>query len=111
MNNFPFHVLNPSLGDSTCSLRRLSINDLSASYVSWLNEPEVTKHSECRFTAHTFQTVGEHISRLFRLDNYELLLGIFIEHGSRYFASVKTWPISQHHNHADVGIMIGDQTF
>lgn len=41
----------------TISLRRLSESDVSAEYLKWMNDPEITKFTESRFLTHSQESL------------------------------------------------------
>jgi len=82
---------------------RASISD---EYLSWLRDPEVVRFSNQRFRTHT------HSSSLAYVDSFcgstNLFLGILQNETKRLVGTITAYR-SQHHQIADMGILIGDR--
>ena len=95
---------------SAIHLKRLTTEDVSAEYVSWLNDQAVNKYLECRFIEHTVQSVKKYINSLNREDSDELIFGIYRNLDSKHIGNIKIGPINRHHQHAAIGLVIGDKS-
>lgn len=89
-------------------LRRLRRADVSSAYVGWLNDADVTRFLESRFSPHSEESTAAYVSKL-EGDPNNVLLGIFLLDGARHIGNIKVGPIDRHHLCASVGIVIGDK--
>ena len=91
-------------------LRRLVAEDVSPEYVSWLNDESVNKFLECRFAKHTYESVKRYIQGLSEEGSDEMIFGIYRNQDSKHIGNIKLGPINKHHQHAVIGLLIGDKT-
>ena len=92
-------------------LKRLVVEDVSDEYVSWLNDDSINKYLECRFVDHTLESVKKYIQCLSKEGSDELIFGIYRDQDSKHIGNIKLGPINSHHQHAAVGLVIGDKNF
>ena len=90
-------------------LRPLEMDDVSKSYVGWLNDPEVNGFLESRFLKQTKTTVKKYVSAIKKDKNY-LFLAIVIKDGGKHIGNIKLGPINKVHGFAEIGILIGDKS-
>lgn len=81
-------------------IRKLTQDDVTPAYVSWLNDPVVTRYMECRWRTHSLQ------SERLALASDPHYFGIF---APEHIGNINYNP---HHFHpiASIGIMIGDKS-
>ena len=94
-----------SFGDSG-TLRVLKEADVTETYVEWLNDYEVVKFTEQRFSNHDLRTVQAFVRQKFVSEN-DYLFGIFWD-GS-HIGNIKLGPIDWHHLTADVSYFLGSK--
>lgn len=87
-------------------LRCLKESDANQTYCDWLNNPVVNQYLESRFTHHTVDSIASFISEV-NASPADLLLGLFRD--QHHIGNIKIGPINDHHLHAPIGLMIGDQ--
>ena len=89
-------------------LRVLRLNDVSDSYVEWLNDYEVTKFTEQKYFIHTVESIKTFVRQK---DNSEgdLLFGIFFD--GTHIGNIKLGPIRFEHMSAKVSYFIGEKKF
>ena len=90
-------------------LKRLCLEDVSTKYVAWLNDSEINRYLECRFVEHTQESVEEYIKNLSKKGSNELIYGIYTKDDSRHIGNIKLGPINRHHQHAAMGLFIGEK--
>lgn len=90
------------------TLRPLERASVTEAYCSWLNDPEVTRHLECRFQSHTPESVREYVGRL-QDDTDNFLFAIFLKEGERHIGNIKLGPVNWTHHFAEVGLLIGEK--
>ena len=93
------------LGD-TGILRVLKESDVTEKYVQWLNDYEVVKFTEQRFSKHDLGTVQAFVRQKFVSDN-DYLFGIFWN--GCHIGNIKLGPIDWHHLTADVSYFLGSK--
>ena len=90
------------------SLFLLDESLVEQAYVEWLNDPEVNRYLESRFTEQTLAG-----ARLFaatmRAHDDVLFLGIRDERLGRHVGNIKLGPIDRRHGLGEIGLMIGDR--
>lgn len=82
---------------------------VTSSYVSWLNDPQVSRYLESRFSSHTLESTAEFVRTCLESDK-NLFLGIrYRTLGGRHVGNIKLGPIDRHHGLGEVGILIGER--
>lgn len=89
------------------TLRPITIQDVTPSYVGWLRDPEVNQYLETRFTEQTLETVATFVKRMLASAD-EFLFAICVD--SRHVGNIKVGPIKTHHGVADVSLFVGDRS-
>ena len=91
-------------------LRPLEMDDVSKSYVGWLNDPEVNGFLESRFLKQTKTTVKKYVSAIKKDKNY-LFLAIVIKDGGKHIGNIKLGPINKVHGFAEIGSSFPEHDF
>jgi len=86
-------------------VRQFCQTDITAEYLSWLNDPNVTRFSNQRFYSHTRQSANAYFTSFIGNDN--LFLSI-LNATTGHAIGTMTAYINGHHNTADLGLLIGD---
>jgi RimJ/RimL family protein N-acetyltransferase len=81
--------------------------DITEVYLSWLNDPEVTRFSNQRFRRHDRACCERYLASFQGSDN--LLLSIRRRDSGQAIGTMTLY-YSPHHGTADVGILIGERT-
>ena len=92
-------------------LKRLVPEDVTDRYVSWLNDTNVNKFLECRFTIHSKESVKNYIRKLNQEESNELIYGIYRNEDSDHIGNIKIGPINHVHQHATIGLIIGEKRY
>jgi len=90
------------------TLKILVEENVSDSYVGWLNDYEVTKYTEQNYYKHTFDTVRNFVNQKYYSHN-DLLFGIFFK--GIHVGNIKLGPIKFEHMSADISYFIGEKNF
>lgn len=88
---------------------RLSLfteSNITNDYLSWLNDPDVTRFSNQRFMRHTRQSSLNYLKTFYNTKN--IFLAIYLKDEERYIGTVTVYVTDPHHT-ADIGIMIGNK--
>lgn len=96
--------------DGDIKLKHLTGNDASDAYVNWLNDPDVNKFLEVRFSKRDYNSVKNFILSCNKSEN-NALFGIFKVSGigEVHVGNIKLGSINFFHKYADIGLMIGDK--
>lgn len=87
-------------------LRVFRREDITPSYVSWLNDPVVTRYSNQRFFVHTEQSCRAYLESFAGTPNR--FLSVVRMEDMRAIGTMTAY-VSVHHETVDIGIMIGDR--
>lgn len=77
-------------------------------YVSWLNDPEVNRFLESRYTTHTMASTRDFVAAMLASPD-NLFLGIRSRALGRHVGNIKIGPINTRHATGEVGILVGDK--
>ncbi len=89
-------------------LRSITKEDATPRYVSWLNDPEVNKHSDYRKRDHTIEDIKAYIDKIQNNPNAELF-SIRLKENNEHIGNIKLEPIDRFHERAIIGLMIGEK--
>lgn len=89
-------------------LRLISLEDVTERYLEWLNDPEVNRYLETRFTEQTLESIRAFVSEKISSSN-EFLYAICENEGDRHIGNIKLGPLNPHHRSADVSLFIGEK--
>lgn len=89
-------------------LRTLVDTDVSKRYVGWLNDPELNRFLESRFTVWTLENLISYVT-LQHQDNV-FHFAICLVQEDLHIGNIKLGPINSKHLFADIGIMIGEKS-
>jgi len=97
------------LTDGRITLRALGVADVSPTYVSWLNDPEVTAFTEIEAGTADIKSAKKYVENSnVALD--ALLWGIFIGAQEKHVGNFRLGAINKRHRRASAAILIGDRT-
>ncbi len=91
-------------------LRPLERTDLNERYLSWLNDPEVTRYMETG----TFPSTAEDLENYYRSvmgSKNDVILAVVDKKSGQQIGNVKLGPIHWVHRVATFGILVGDKEF
>ena len=94
--------------DEQIFLKVLRLNDVSDSYVEWLNDYEVTKYTEQKDFRHTLESTKTFVSQKYNSEG-DLLFGIFFD--GTHIGNIKLGPIRFEHMSAEVSYLVGEKKF
>jgi ribosomal-protein-alanine N-acetyltransferase len=90
------------------TLRLLTPEDCSERYVAWLEDPEVNRYLETRWSRQTLDSVRSFVEeKLGSADSY--LFAILDRASQVHVGNIKIGPIDPRHAFADVSYLIGDR--
>jgi [ribosomal protein S5]-alanine N-acetyltransferase len=91
-------------------IRKLQPEDVSESYVSWMNDPEVVQFLESRWNHYSLDDLRSYVKALNETEN-NYFFGIFLISSDKHIGNIKVGEIDSIHRYANIGIMIGDKNF
>ncbi|HDX8379070.1 TPA: GNAT family N-acetyltransferase [Aeromonas salmonicida] len=94
--------------NSSITIRNLTISDITETYCNWLNDIEVNKYLESRFTAWDIASLMKYFHDKSRS---ELMLAIIDDDTTAHIGNVKVSSVDPYHQRVDIGIIIGDRRF
>jgi RimJ/RimL family protein N-acetyltransferase len=86
------------------TLSPFAVSDISADYIGWLNDPEVTRFSNQRFCVHSQESSLAYLQGFQESPNQFLSIKL---NGDGQMIGTMAAYISRHHLTADLGILIG----
>lgn len=90
-------------------LQNLNSKDVGMTYLGWMNDPEVLKALEIRFSKpQTVLELQKFVSNSNQSDD-ELLLGIFLQETMRHIGNIKLGAINANHKRGELGFIIGER--
>ncbi|HEV8444780.1 MAG TPA: GNAT family protein, partial [Steroidobacteraceae bacterium] len=98
----------PLWRDASVELFPLGVEHATNHYVAWLNDPQVNRFLESRFSTATPESVREFVAGAAASANV-LFLGIRALEPRRHVGNIKLGPIDTRHGLGEIGIMIGDR--
>lgn len=93
-------------------LKKLNFGDVSSEYLKWMNDKEVVKFTEQRFSKHSLVDIKNFVKEKNKSKS-EFLFGIFIKQSSAliHVGNIKLGPINKFHRSAEVSYLIGNRKF
>lgn len=97
-------VLRGLLAGNRVLVRPFTAGDISETYLCWLQDPEVTRFSNQRFTVHTLETCLAYLASFKESANYFLAI---CDRKSAVMQGTLTVYRNLPHGTADIGMMVG----
>lgn len=92
------------------SIRPLTLEDVGDHYVRWMNDPEIIRYLESRFSTHTRESISDFVAA-HRPDNGNYLFAIVAMPEGKHIGNIKLGPVNRQHSHADIGILVGERDY
>lgn len=96
------------LEGGSVTLRPLRPEDINERYVSWLNDPEVTRYLEVGRFPSTIRDL-ERFHEACSASRNAVMLAVCLRDGGRHVGNIELGRIDWVHRHADIGILIGEK--
>ena len=103
-------MIAPPLEGPRLRLRHLRQAEVDDRYVSWLNDPEVTRYLDSGRTPATVETLRRYVGR-FEESDTDLLWAIVDRASGRHVGNVTLNRIDWVHRRGDTGLLIGEKEF
>jgi [ribosomal protein S5]-alanine N-acetyltransferase len=88
------------------TIRPIARADVGPEYVGWLQDPEVNRYLETRFTEQNQATVAAFVERILASED-EHLFAICLD--GKHVGNIKIGPVKHRHQVADVSLFIGNR--
>ena len=98
------------LESDTFYLRNISLDDCNENYLSWMNDSEINKFLESRFTVHTIDSLKDFVISMNNSNN-NILFAIVDKESDKHIGNIKLGDIHPVHKYADIGLVIGDKNY
>jgi RimJ/RimL family protein N-acetyltransferase len=95
------------LRTSRLVLRTLTVADATERYLGWMRDPETTRFLESRLVDHDLASLSDYIASCNDSPG-SMLLGICLADGT-HVGNIKLGPIDPYHQHAAIGLLIGER--
>jgi [ribosomal protein S5]-alanine N-acetyltransferase len=89
-------------------LRLVTLADCNERYLAWLNDPEVSKYLETRWSPQTSSSVEAFVQSMIESE-HSYLFAIVERASGQHVGNIKLGPIQPHHAYADVSYFIGER--
>lgn len=89
-------------------LRTLEASDVSDEYISWLNDPVVSRFLESRFSLSSWKSVRNFVRENLSSGD-SILMGIFLQDSQEHVGNIRIYNIDGNNLSAEIGFLIGSQ--
>ncbi|MBV9413197.1 MAG: GNAT family N-acetyltransferase [Acidimicrobiia bacterium] len=100
--------MNSQIEAARIVLRPVRSEDVDGPYLTWMNDPEVTRYLESRFTRYTRDDLARYVDDVLQQSGV-YFFAIVLKDGDRHIGNIKLGPVSDEHARGDVGIIIGEK--
>ncbi|HPN84399.1 MAG TPA: GNAT family N-acetyltransferase [Victivallales bacterium] len=97
----------PIIKTKRLTIRDIEVSDISDEYIAWLNNPEVNKFLEVRFSQQNRQTVENYIRSKLSDTKASKHFGVYDKGGKRLVGTVTLPSIKWKHLSSDISFVIG----
>lgn len=91
-------------------LRRISIADADATYLSWLNDDDVTRGLETVVKPYSMEMLQRYVTEIIANENIYMFIVVDKDSGKK-IGTIKLHNISRKNGTCNIGLMIGDKNF
>lgn len=91
-------------------LREITIEDATPTYLSWLQDTEVSKYLDCRHNKQSIESIKEFIKEA-KENKGIILLAIITRKDNKHIGNVKIGLIDVNNHNADIGIIVGNKNY
>ena len=90
------------------SFKKLTVEDITDEYVSWLNDPIVNQYLEVRHKKQTKETVSDYVSSFYEQEE-KYIWGIY--HDTKMIGTTTLYSFNRTESNVEMGMMIGDTDY
>lgn len=98
------------LHGASVSIRPLTLQDCTPVYLAWLQDPDVNRYLETRWSPQSPETIRAFVAAM-RASPQNHLFAIVERVGGAHVGNLKVGPVHPVHSHADVSYFIGERRY
>ena len=93
-------------------LKKINSRNISSDYVEWMNDWEIVKYTEQRYTRTHKKDILKYLNKINK-SKENFIFGIFIKYNNKYIhiGNIKLGSINFNHKRADISYFVGDKKF
>ncbi len=91
-------------------LREVRLSDVNEHYYRWLNDPEVNRYLETRYSPQSIENIKKYVEKMDGKDD-EIFLAICLKENDRHIGNIKLGPVNRIHGFADISLLIGERDY
>lgn len=91
-------------------LRNITLDDCNENYLSWMNDSEINRFLESRFSVHSIDSLKSFVNSMNDSDN-NFLFAIIDKCSDKHIGNIKLGNVHPVHKYADIGLIIGDKSY
>jgi ribosomal-protein-alanine N-acetyltransferase len=91
-------------------LREVRSRDVNERYYRWLNDSEVNRYLETRFTPRSIRNIAEYVAHMDGKED-EPFFAICTLDGDEHIGNIKLGPVNWRHRYADIALLIGEKRY
>jgi [ribosomal protein S5]-alanine N-acetyltransferase len=99
----------PVLDGALVRLRPMTTADAQGPYLTWMNDPEVTRYLESRFQSYEPSDLASYIEAT-TSDSSNHFFAIELAESGQHVGNIKLGPVEARHGRGDIGIIVGDRS-
>lgn len=90
-------------------LRPIKISDCSQRYLSWLQDHQINRYLETRWSEQSLESIQSFVASKIKAES-EYLFAIIEKETDQHIGNIKIGPVNSHHKYADVSYFIGEKS-
>ncbi len=91
-------------------LRQIELNDCNEKYVAWLNDPEVNRYLETKWSEQNIDSIRSFVESQ-RECSSSILFAMVHKDNEEHIGNIKIGPIHPHYLYADISYFIGEKRY
>lgn len=90
-------------------MRQIELSDCDEKYLSWMNDPEVNRFMETKWSPQTMESIISFVQSQ-RENDHSVLFAIINKATNAHIGNIKIGPVHPHYHHADASYFIGEKS-
>ena len=91
-------------------LRNVCLQDVTDAYQRWMNDAEVNRFLETRFSPQSKQDIASYVQTM-TADPDSVFLAIIVQATHKHIGNLKIGPINRFHQFAELSLVIGEKAY
>lgn len=96
--------------DKNIYLRKVVLEDATETYRKWINDPEVVRYTESRFSTVTLGDIKNYIEKELKKADC-VFMAIVLKEKNKHIGNIKVFNIDKIHKHATLSLIIGEKSY